>query len=86
MVWSGMGSMSSAAGGMRPVVGRQAHLLQQHRVARVAADVPEQRVEGDAAEVQARHAEPTALADGAIERCWSSDQVTGLCICDNGIR
>jgi hypothetical protein len=26
------------------------------------------------------------LAQGAIERCWSSDQVTNLCICDNGIR
>ncbi len=28
----------------------------------------------------------SCLAQGAIERCWSSDQVTGLCICDNGIR
>jgi hypothetical protein len=28
----------------------------------------------------------TCLAQGTIERCWSSDQVTNLCICDNGIR
>jgi hypothetical protein len=26
------------------------------------------------------------LAQGAVERCWSSDQVTNLCVCDNGIR
>jgi hypothetical protein len=26
------------------------------------------------------------LAQGTVERCWSSEQVTNLCICDNGIR
>jgi len=26
------------------------------------------------------------LAQGITERCWASDQVTNLCICDNGIR
>jgi hypothetical protein len=26
------------------------------------------------------------LAQGGIERCWTSDQVTNLCNCDNGIR
>jgi hypothetical protein len=26
------------------------------------------------------------LAQGAVERCWTSDQITNLCICDNGIR
>lgn len=26
------------------------------------------------------------LAQGTLERCWSSDQVANLCICDNGIR
>ncbi len=26
------------------------------------------------------------LAQGGLERCWSSDQVANLCICDNGIR
>ncbi len=28
----------------------------------------------------------SCLAQGAIERCWTSDQVTNLCICDNSIR
>lgn len=26
------------------------------------------------------------LAQGAIERCWASDQVSNLCICDDGVR
>ena len=26
------------------------------------------------------------LAQGTLERCWLSDQVSNLCICDNGIR
>lgn len=26
------------------------------------------------------------LAQGTLERCWSSEQVANLCICDNGIR
>jgi len=28
----------------------------------------------------------TCLAQGPIERCWSSTPVTNLCICDNGVR
>jgi hypothetical protein len=26
------------------------------------------------------------LAQGTVERCWSSDQVMNLCVCDDGVR
>jgi hypothetical protein len=26
------------------------------------------------------------LAQGGLERCWTSETVSGLCVCDNGVR